>query len=95
MTTLNIRIDPKLKKQAHKTLEGLGFDMSGAIKVFLTQVVQEQALPFQPSKRSSKEIRAQWDKEVQEALKSGKSFSSAKELLVDILGKKEYERLSK
>lgn len=94
MTTLNVRIDPKLKKQASKTLGELGFDMSGAIKIFLTQVVQEQALPFKPAKRTPKEIRAQWDKEVEEVLKSGKGFSSAKDLLVDILGKKEYERLS-
>ncbi len=94
MTTLNVRIDEKLKKQAHKTLQGLGFDMSGAIKVFLTQVVQDQALPFRPMK-DSKEIRAQWDREAARAIKSGKGFSSAKDLLVDILGKKEYVRLSK
>jgi DNA-damage-inducible protein J len=85
MTTLNVRIDPKLKKQASKTLGELGFDMSGAIKIFLTQVVQEQALPFKPAKRSPKEIRAQWDKEVEEALASGKSYRSAKEMHDDIL----------
>lgn len=94
MTTLNIRIDEKLKKQASKTLESLGFDMSGAIKVFLTQVVQEQALPFQPA-RDPKKIRAQWDREVAQAIASGKGFASAKELMIDMLGKKEYERISK
>jgi DNA-damage-inducible protein J len=94
MTTLNVRIDEKLKKQASKTLESLGFDMSGAIKVFLTQVVQDQALPFQPAK-DSKKIRAQWDREVAQAIKSGKGFSSAKDLMIDMLGKKEYARLSK
>jgi addiction module RelB/DinJ family antitoxin len=68
--------------------------MSGAIKVFLAQVVQDQALPFQPAK-DSKKIRAQWDREVAQAIKSGKGFTSAKELMIDILGKKEYDRLSK
>lgn len=94
MTTLNVRIDEKLKKQASKTLESLGFDMSGAIKVFLTQVVQDQALPFQPAK-DPKKIRAGWDREVAQAIKSGKGFTSAKDLMIDILGKKEYDRLSK
>lgn len=94
MTTLNVRIDEKLKKQASKTLESLGFDMSGAIKVFLTQVVQDQSLPFQPAK-DPKKIRAQWDREVAQAIKSGKGFTSAKGLMIDILGKKEYDRLSK
>lgn len=84
MTTLNVRIDEKLKKQAHKTLEGLGFDMSGAIKVFLTQVVQDQALPFRPMK-DPKKIRAQWDRTVAQAIKSGKSYSSAKDMHDDIL----------
>lgn len=84
MTTLNVRIDEKLKKQASKTLEGLGFDMSGAIKVFLTQVVQDQALPFRPMK-DSKKIRAQWDREVAQAIKSGKSYKNARELLKDLI----------
>jgi DNA-damage-inducible protein J len=84
MTTLNVRIDEKLKKQASKTLESLGFDMSGAIKVFLTQVVQDQALPFQPAK-DPKKVRAQWDREVAQAIKSGKSYKNARELLKDLI----------
>jgi DNA-damage-inducible protein J len=84
MTTLNVRIDEKLKKQAHKTLERLGFDMSGAIKVFLTQVVQDQALPFRPMK-DTKKIRIQWDREVAQAIKSGKSYKNVRELLKDLI----------
>ena len=40
MTTLNVRIDETPKKKAAKTLAGLGLDMSGAIKLFLNQVVR-------------------------------------------------------
>ncbi len=94
MTTISIRIDEKLKKAAGKTLASLGLDTSSAVKMFLSQVVTEKGLPFTPSKDPAK-IRARWDKEVEEALKSGKSFTSAKELMIDILGKKEYARLSK
>jgi len=94
MTTINIRIDEKLKKEASKTLASIGMDTSSAIKMFLTQVVTDKGLPFRPT-RTPKAIREEWDREVAEALKSGKSFTNAKDLMIDILGKKEYDRLSK
>ncbi len=84
MTTLNVRIDETLKKKATKTLAGLGLDMSGAIKLFLNQVVTENGLPFVPS-RNAEKIREQWDREVAEALAHGKRYSSAKDLIDDIL----------
>ena len=61
-TTLQVRIDQKLKIQAQKTLEALGLDLSSGIKLFLTQVAHDKELPFTPSTRA-KEIRARWDKE--------------------------------
>lgn len=84
MTTLNIRIEEGLKKKAIKTLETMGLDLSSAIKLFLHQTVKENGLPFHPS-NNPKIIRAMWDKEVKEALKKGKSYSSAEELFDDIL----------
>ncbi len=84
MTTLSIRIDEKMKKQASKTLADIGLDMSGAIKVFLNQVIREKGLPFTPT-NNTELIKMRWDKEVTEALKNGKRYSSAKELHDDIL----------
>jgi addiction module RelB/DinJ family antitoxin len=83
-TTLQLRIDKKLKTQAQKTLEALGLDLSSGIKLFLAQVAHDKELPFTPSTRA-KIIRARWDKEVAWALKHGKGYNSAKELLDDIL----------
>ena len=40
------RIDPSLKAESETVLKLMGLDMSGAIKLFLTQVVQRRALPF-------------------------------------------------
>ena len=84
MTTLSIRIDEKTKSHAFKVLKSIGFDMSSAVKVFLTQVVIEKGLPFTPT-RNPKEIRAKWDREVAKAMKSGKSFKTAEEALADFL----------
>lgn len=46
MSTIQIRIDPKTKKEAQKVLNKVGLDMSSAIKVYLTQVVITQGVPF-------------------------------------------------
>lgn len=83
MTTLNVRIDEKIKEKAGKTFAKLGLDMSGAIKLFLNQAIKEDGLPFIPTNNDAV-IRARWDREVAEALKSGKSYRTAKALLDDI-----------
>ncbi len=83
MTTLNVRIEEKTKAQATKTLAKLGLDMSSAVKLFLTQVIKEDGLPFTPT-NNAKAIRARWDREVADAIKNGKSYRSGKEALADL-----------
>jgi DNA-damage-inducible protein J len=85
MTTLSIRIEEKTKKEAQRTLESLGIDLSSAVKMFLHQVILEQGIPFKPSRH--KEIRRDWDEEVAWALKNGKRYSNAKDMHKIIFGK--------
>ena len=75
-TTISIRIEEKTKKAAQKTLESLGLDLSSAVKMFLTQVVIDEGMPFQSS-RKPKEIRAKWDEEIALAHKHSKRYSSS------------------
>ena len=84
MTTLNIRIEENIKAKAGKTLSSLGLDMSTAVKLFLNQVIKEDGLPFTPTNTKSAAIREKWDREVAQALKSGKSYKTAKELFKDL-----------
>jgi DNA-damage-inducible protein J len=44
--TIQIRIDTKTKKAARKTLDELGIDMSSAVKLFLTNVVNCKGIPL-------------------------------------------------
>lgn len=46
MSTIQIRIDEKTKKSVKKVLESLGMDLSGAIKIFLKQIVIKKGIPF-------------------------------------------------
>jgi DNA-damage-inducible protein J len=47
MTTLNIRIDEKIKESARKIFAHMGLDLSSAVKLFLYQSVEEQRIPFE------------------------------------------------
>ena len=49
MANLQIRIDDTLKDQAQTVVQGMGLDLSGAIRLFLAQVVKENGLPFRPT----------------------------------------------
>ncbi|MCC6323205.1 type II toxin-antitoxin system RelB/DinJ family antitoxin [Candidatus Nomurabacteria bacterium] len=83
--TVQIRIDQKTKLAAQKAFKSMGMDMSSGVKMFLTQVVKDQCFPFIPSTKKTIALRKKWDKEVAEALKNGKRYTSTKEMMDDIL----------
>ena len=86
-TTLQTRIDTKLKKEAKKALEAMGLDMSTGIKMFLTQVVRTNSIPF--SITSADELSVKEKRillaETAETLKHGKGYKNAKDLHRSIL----------
>ncbi len=82
-TVINVRIEKSAKNKAQKTLESLGLDLSSGIKMFLSQVVEEQGIPFVPTKNAAR-IRARWDKEMAETIKNGKGYNSAKAMFDDL-----------
>ena len=88
-TTLQIRIDKKTKNLAQKTFHAMGLDMSSGVKLYLTQVVNKQAIPFPvvsadylPYKKKQQLVR-----EAKYALKHGSRYASIKEAHRDILGR--------
>lgn len=74
------RIDPTLKDDATRVLADMGLTVNDAIRIFLTQVVSEKALPF-PVKMPNAETQAALDE-----LNSGKGrrFNSVAELMKDL-----------
>jgi len=86
-SNIQVRIDPKTKKQAQKTLNYLGLDMSSAVKLFLRSVVITQSIPFEIRTVNGFTLKQEADmiRESEEALKSGKSYRTAKEMHDDIL----------
>lgn len=45
-TTLQIRLDENLKKEATELYESLGMDLSTAVRVFLKKSIIEKGIPF-------------------------------------------------
>ena len=43
----HIRVDDELKKDATKALDAIGLNLSEAVRMFLTRVVAEQAIPLE------------------------------------------------
>jgi DNA-damage-inducible protein J len=46
-TMVHVRVDENVKAQAAETLASMGLTVSDAIRVFLTRVVADKALPFE------------------------------------------------
>ena len=46
-TMVHVRLDGKVKQRAERALESMGLTVSDAVRVFLTRVAAEQALPFE------------------------------------------------
>ena len=81
------RIEPELKEQSAEVLADLGLDLSGAIRLFLRQVVEVRGLPFEVRKPTAKTIAAMTEAREMAAARYG----SAKELF-DGLDKKTAKR---
>ena len=81
------RIEPDLKQQSAEVLAHLGLDLSGAIRLFLRQVVEVGGLPF--------EVRKQPTPETIAAMMEARAMTTARhataEELFDALDKKACE----
>jgi DNA-damage-inducible protein J len=77
---VHVRIDKRIKTKASKTLAAMGLSVSDAVRVLLTRVAEEKALPFEVRVPNTKTLRA-----IREARK-GKlsSFRNVSDLMADL-----------
>ena len=88
-STIQIRIDSKTKNSAKKIFEGIGLDMSSAIKLFLKQTVNLRAFPFELRDENGfslkkAKIMRKAIKEVKEN-KNRKGYKNADEFIKSVL----------
>ena len=85
--TLNIRIEPNLKKEAEKTLDDLGMNVAEAVTIFLKQVVLTESIPFNIKKPKYNDETLDAIKEALEMVKNPekyKSFNNVDELMEEL-----------
>ena len=74
--TINIRIEPELKKEAEKTLNDLGMNVADAVTVFLKQVVLTESIPFEIKKPKYNKETIEAIKEALETIKNPEKYKS-------------------
>ena len=81
-STITVRVDEAVKKEANDIFKEVGLDMSSAINVYLRQVIKNKGIPFALSAEVPNAVTL---KSIQEA-ESGKmaSFSSIDKLMEDL-----------
>ena len=80
-TVVRSRIDQKLKQDASIILGELGLNLSDSIRMFMTQVVMTQGLPF-PVVKTPKADLLEAVRELDEG--RGKRFSTVQDLMRDL-----------
>jgi DNA-damage-inducible protein J len=80
---VHIRIDKRVKARATKALASMGLSVSDAVRVLLTRVATEKALPFEVKVPNSATVAA-----MREARKGGlRTFDNVSALMSDLNAK--------
>jgi len=86
-TTLTMRIAPELKKEASRTFERVGLDLSSAITIFLKKAVRVGGIPFavtQGRDLPAETLAAIAEARALEADPSAKRYDDVDELMRDL-----------
>jgi DNA-damage-inducible protein J len=77
---VHVRVEKRIKTQAAKTLAAMGLSVSDAVRVLLTRVAVEKALPFEVKVPKAATAAA-----MRQARKGGlTAFNSVSELMSDL-----------
>ena len=86
--TIQVRIDPEIKKEAEAIINEMGLTLSSAVQLFLTQVIQKREIPFKVvAHKPNWKTRAAM-RETERMIKHPeryKTYSSHEELLKEVL----------
>lgn len=88
-TIIQARIDADSKKEAEVILNQMGMSLNEGIRVFIRQVVNDRALPFQPRVSVFRDEVIEAAQRAQDYIEGKnregfKSYSSVEELMADI-----------
>ena len=82
--TLNIRIEPELKKEVEGTLNDLGMNIAEAVTIFLKQVVMTDSIPFSIKKPKLNAETLKAMEEVEKGINLSKGYTNLDEMWKDL-----------
>ncbi len=85
--TINIRIEPDIKKQAEALFSSFGITVSDAVNMFIRMSLMEGGMPFalkQPRFNAETEAAMQEAREIASGTRPAKRYHSVDEMLKDI-----------
>lgn len=86
-TTMNIRIEPDLKKQVEEILTDLGMNISDAVTIYFKQIVLTDSIPLQIKRPKFNKATLEAIKEADEIMKhpdNYKSYNNVYEMIEEI-----------
>lgn len=86
-TTIQIRIDSRIKREAKKTLEEIGLDLSSGLKLFLHNIAITQSVPLDLRTANGFTIRQEQEilRETEGAVRNGKRYKDILKMHEEIL----------
>ena len=86
-TTMNIRIEPNLKKEVEEVLTDLGMNISDAVTIYFKQIVLTDSIPLQIKRPEFNKKTLEAIKEADEIMKHPddyKSYNNIYEIIEEI-----------
>lgn len=81
---INIRVEPKLKKEVEKTLNDLGMNITDAVTIYFKQIIMTESIPFMIKKPK---LNAETRKAIEDAEKGeniSKGYTDLDEMWEDL-----------
>ncbi len=81
---INIRVEPKLKKEVEKTLNDLGMNITDAVTVFFKQIIMTESIPFMIKKPRLNAETIQAIKDAEKGINLSKGYTDLDEMWEDL-----------
>lgn len=82
--TLNIRIEPELKKEVETTLNDLGMNIAEAVTIFFKQIVMTDSIPFAIRKPKYNKETIQAIEDAKNGINLSKGYTNLDEMWEDL-----------
>ena len=82
--TINVRIEPELKKEVEETLNELGMNIAEAITIYFKQIILTESIPFEIKKPKLNKETIKAIEDVQKGENLSKGYTNLEQMWKDL-----------